>query len=55
VSLSNDGATDGFAVANSMGDATEAIFDASALSVDLTASVVCGFIIAIPMGDATEV
>jgi undecaprenyl pyrophosphate phosphatase UppP len=37
-----------------MGDATEAILGATVLSVDRTASAAYGFIVAIPMGDATE-
>jgi hypothetical protein len=37
-----------------MGDTTEAILGAIALSVDPVASAACGFAIAIPMGDATE-
>jgi predicted P-loop ATPase/GTPase len=53
--LSNIGATNGFVVANSMSNATEAILGVYVLSVDLAASVVCGFVIAIPMGDATKV
>jgi hypothetical protein len=37
-----------------MGDATEAILGAIALFVDSAASAVCGFAVAIPMGDTTE-
>jgi hypothetical protein len=47
----NVGTTDGFTVANPMGDA---ILGATALSVDPAASAACGFAIAIPMGDTTE-
>jgi hypothetical protein len=52
--VTNVGVTDGFAVANPMGDATEAILSTTALSIDPVASVACGFAIAIPMGDTTE-
>jgi hypothetical protein len=52
--VTNVGITDGFAVANPMGDATEAILSTTALSIDPVASVACGFAIAIPMGDTTE-
>jgi hypothetical protein len=37
-----------------MGDATEAILGAIALSVDPAASTAYGFGVAIPMGDTTE-
>jgi hypothetical protein len=52
--LTNIGATDGFAIANPMGDAAEAILGATMLSVDPAASSTCGFVVAIPMGHATE-
>jgi hypothetical protein len=52
--LSKVGATDGFVIANPMGDATEAILGANALSVDPVASAACGFAVAISMGDSTE-
>jgi hypothetical protein len=54
MSLTNVGATDGIAVANPMGDTTEAILGVSVLSVDPVASVACGFAVAILVGDITE-
>jgi hypothetical protein len=53
-SLTNISATDGFVIANPMGDANEAILGATALSIDPAASTACGFIVAILIGDATE-
>jgi hypothetical protein len=51
--LTNDDTINGFAVANPMGDATEAILGAIGFSVDPSASASCWFTIAIPIGDAT--
>jgi hypothetical protein len=52
--LTNVDTTDSFAIANPMDDATVAILGAAVLSIDPAASVVCGFAVAIPMGDATK-
>jgi hypothetical protein len=52
--LTNVGTTDGFVVANPMGDAAEVILGMTALFVDPAASIACGFVVTIPMGDATE-
>jgi hypothetical protein len=54
VSPTNIGAIDGIVVANPMGDATEVILGAFALSVDLIASAACWLAVCIPMGDTTE-
>jgi hypothetical protein len=53
-SLTNVGATDGFVIANPMGDAIEAILGTIVLSVDPASSAAYGFAFAVTMGDATE-
>jgi hypothetical protein len=55
VFLTNVGTTNGFIVANAMGDATDAILGTTTLFIDPSTSVACGFTVSILMGDATEV